>query len=368
MLYLYNEIQTFGKLLLWGMIKMPVTLKDIAKRANVSISTVSRVINNDTAKPASKHTADKIWKIVKEMGYVPNQSARKLIKGEDDKKTITNSKAIGCIFTSTKDTYNDPFYSQIAVGIQEEISKRGYILAFTYSSYETSFSALYNNLSTNPVSGIIVLGRFDNRTLDFLKNNFNNIVYAGVNYVNGGFDEVICDGYKGTISAIEHLIKLGYKTIGFAGEVISVNDNDVINEHRHEAYKDVLRKNNMPYKEQYVVNTSLATKESYANMKKYLENNDDIPEVFFCANDVTAIGAMKAIREKGLLIPNDIGVIGLDDIEMASFVTPSLTTIRIPKEELGKTAAKILIDKIESEREFPIRVDIPYELKERESC
>lgn len=349
---------------------MAVTLKDIAKKANVSISTVSRVINNDTTKPASKDTADKIWAIVKEMGYVPNQSARKLIKGEDDTKAVVNSKAIGCIFTSTKDTYNDPFYSHIAVGIQEEISKRGYVLAFTYSSYDTSFSPLYNNLSTNPVDGIIVLGRFDKNTLEFLKNNFNNIVYAGVNYVNGGFDEVICDGYKGTNVAIEYLIKSGYEKIGFVGEIPQQNEHKVINEHRYDAYKDVLRKSDIPYNSDYIVNTPLATKEAYINMKNYLQNmnKEELPRAFFCANDVTAIGAMKAIRENGLTIPDDIAVIGLDDIEMASFVTPSLTTIKIPKKELGKTAAKILIDKIESGRDFPLRVDIPFELKIRESC
>jgi DNA-binding LacI/PurR family transcriptional regulator len=349
---------------------MSVTLKDIAKKANVSISTVSRVINNDTAKPASKDTADKIWAIVKEMGYTPNQSARKLIKGEDDTNPIPSSKAIGCIFTSTKDTYNDPFYSQIAVGIQEVISKRGYVLAFNYSSYDTSFSALYNNLSAYPVEGIIVLGRFDNETLKFLKNNFNNIVYAGVNYVNGGFDEVICDGYKGTIVAIEHLIKLGYNKIGFVGETPIIDDNKVINEHRFEAYRDVLGNYDIPFTEDYIVSSPLATKEAYINMKNYLQNTtkEKLPRAFFCANDVTAIGAMKAIRESNYKIPEDIAIIGLDDIEMSSFVTPSLTTIRIPKKELGKISAKILIDKIESDREIPIRVDVPFELKERESC
>jgi len=183
---------------------MAVTLKDVAKKANVSVSTVSRVINNDTSKPASKETTDKVWKIVKELGYVPNQNARNLIKHIDsvnDNSTV--KKAIGCIFTSTRDTFHDPFYSQIAKGIQTEVSRRGYILGYSFSSCDMTFSSLYNNITSHPVDGAIILGRFDEETLNFFKNNINHLVYAGVNYVNGGFDEVICDGYKGSTAALK---------------------------------------------------------------------------------------------------------------------------------------------------------------------
>ena len=348
---------------------MSVTLKDIAKKANVSVSTVSRVVNNDTTKPASKDTSEKIWEIVKELGYIPNQNARNLIKGEINSKKQTKSKAIGCIFTSKKDTYNDPFYSEIASAIQNEVSKRGYIMAYSFSSFDMSFSALYNNITTNPVDGVIVLGRFGRKTLEFLKNNFENLIYAGVNYVDSGFDEVICDGYKGAIDAIEYLIKLGHKDIGFVGEVLEKSEAYVKNEHRFVAYRDAIKKNNISYKKEFVVSTPLEMSTAYDHMKKYLKKQEkkNIPSAFFCSNDVTTIGVMKALKEFGLLIPEDVSVVGLDNIEMSSFVTPSLTTINIPKEELGRTAVKILIDKIESDRKYPLRIDLPFELIVRES-
>lgn len=347
---------------------MAVTLKEIAEKAGVSISTVSRVINNDTTKPASKETADKVWRIVRELGYMPNQNARNLILKQEIGEEKAKTKAIGCIFTSTKDTYNDPFFSQIALGIQDEVSKRGYVLGYSFSSCEMSFSALYNNLATNPVDGAIILGRFSNDVLEFLKKNIKNLIYTGINSVDAGFDEVICDGYKGTCTAVEHLIQLGHKKIGFVGAMPGTELINVINEHRYRAFKDTMDENGLSIQQEWIRNVDLSTTEGYAGMKAMLDQNHSLPTAVFCANDVVAIGVMKAIHERGLKIPEDIAVIGLDDIEMSAYVTPSLTTIHIPKIELGRLAVKMLIDRIENGHSLPIRMDVPFELIIRESC
>ncbi|MCT4542735.1 MAG: LacI family transcriptional regulator [Vallitalea sp.] len=347
---------------------MSVTLKEIAKKAQVSISTVSRVINNDTNKPASKETQDKVWKIVRELGYIPNQNARNLIKGNESVIENKNTRAIGCIFTSTKDTYNDPFFSQIARGIQDEVSKRGYILGYSFSSCDMSFSSLYNNLTANPVDGAVILGRFSEDVLNFLKQNVKNIVYTGVNYVNAGFDEVICDGYKGAMEAVEYLISLKHRNIGFIGSTKQIEN--VVNEHRYEGYLDTLYKHNIPVNENYIEDVELSTADGFTGMDNMIKKlgKEKLPTAIFCANDLVAIGAMKAVYKNGLKIPRDISVIGLDDIELSEYVTPSLTTIKVPKEELGKFAVKILIDKIENGHNLPVRVNVPYKLIERDSC
>ena len=345
---------------------MSVTLKDIAKQAGVSISTVSRIINNDPAKRASKETSDKVWKIVQELGYLPNQNARKLIKGHTDVSPM-KTKAIGCIFTSTADTYTDPFFSQIAMGVQQEVSDRGYVMGYSFSSYDMSDAALYNNISMNQVDGAIILGRFNKDVLKFLKGNIKNLVYAGVNYVDGGIDEVICDGYKGACTAVEHLIELGHKQIGFLGTVGTHNEANLINEHRFNAYVDTMNKHHMAIDQGLVYDSELSTLDSYENMKEMLKQPKR-PTALFCANDAVAIGAIKAINEKGIKIPDEIAIVGLDDIEMASYVTPPLTTIHVPKEELGRFAVKILIDRIEGGHTMPVRIDIPYHLVIRESC
>lgn len=345
---------------------MSVTLKDIAREAGVSISTVSRIINNDPTKKASQQTSDRVWKIVQELGYKPNQNARKLIKGHTDAEPM-KTKAIGCIFTSTSDTYTDPFFSQIAMGIQQEVSDRGYVMGYSFSSYDMSDAALYNNISMNQVDGAIILGRFNKEVLTFLRRNIKNLVYAGVNYVGDGFDEVICDGYKGACTAVEHLISLGHTEIGFIGTTGINKGFNLVNEHRYDAYLDTMKKHNIPISEELVCDIELSSLDAYENTKRMLEKAKR-PTALFCANDTVAIGAMKAINEKGICIPDEIAIIGLDDIEMASYVTPTLTTIHVPKEELGRFAVKILVDRIEGGHELPVRVDIPYHLVVRESC
>jgi len=347
---------------------MAVTLKDIARRANLSISTVSRIINNDQKKPASRETQEKVWKIVRELGYVPNENARRLVKSQEQARgKKLSTKALGCIFTSTKDTYNDPFFSLIARGVQMEAGERGYILGYSFSSTDMTRSAFYNNVTSNPVDGAVVMGRFNKDFLEFLKNNFTNVVYAGLNCVNGGFDEVICDAYKAAVCAVEHLISLGHRKIGYIGSIPELEDSGVINEHRFEGFKDAMKKHGMEINESFIRNIELSTVDGYMAMKSILKN-EELPSALFCANDSVAIGAMKAIHEVGLKIPKDIAIIGIDDIEMSAFVRPALTTIHVPKIELGRFAAKILIDRIEGGHQLPVRVDLPFELKVRESC
>lgn len=344
---------------------MSVTLKDIAQKAGISISTVSRIINNDTSKKASQETTDKVWEIVKELGYIPNQNAR-LLKGEGNGDKEVRTKAIGCIFTSTTDAFTDPFFSQIAMGIQKEVIKSGYVLGYAFSSCDLTDSALYNNISANKVDGAIILGRFNRDMLNFLTGHIENLIYAGVNYVDGGFDEVICDGYQGACAATQYLIDLGHTQIGFIG-MVRGDETGIINEHRFKGYSDTMKINSVNTNAFFIKDIELSTSGGYEGAKEMLKQ-EKRPTALFCANDAVAIGVMRAIAEKGLKIPEDLSIIGLDDIEMASYTNPGLTTIHVPKEELGKFAVKMLIDRIEGEHTIQTRINLPYKLIVRESC
>jgi DNA-binding LacI/PurR family transcriptional regulator len=346
---------------------MSVTLKDIAAKAKVSISTVSRIINDDKTKPASPETAATVWRIVRELGYVPNQNARKLVYNQADPDAFPKTKALGCIFTSVSDTYNDPFFSAITRGIQAEAARSGYLIGYTYSSCTMTESALYNNLTAHPVDGAIVMGRFNTDFLQFLKRNIKNLVYTGLNYVGGGFDEVICDAYQAAQTGVKHLAALGHRKIGYLGAIPGRDALDVRNEHRFAGYRAVLEQQQLPYNEDYVKNIGLTTEAAYLGMQEMLKRKE-LPTALFCANDLVAIGAMKAIHEAGLKIPEEMAVIGIDDIDLAAYVRPALSTVRVPKEELGKFAVKILIDRIEGGHELAVKLDLPFKLIVRESC
>lgn len=343
---------------------MSVTLKDIAERAGVSISTVSRVINNDQNKPASEETAEKVWKLVRELGYAPNYHARNL---KASKKYKPNSeKTIGCILASPKDTFKDHFFSQIMMGIQSEAALKGYNVGYAFSYFEDK-SALFQHITSSKADGTIVLGRMNEDFLSFIKNNINNLVYVGLNRIGRDLDEVICDAYEATRCAVDYLISLGHKNIGYIGEISSLNNNNIINEHRYRAFKDTLAKNNILLNDCYIKNITLSSKEGYDAMMEIIES-DNLPSALFCGNDITAIGVMRAIHKNGLRIPKDISIIGLDNIEISEYFRPSLTTVHVPKEELGRFAVKLLVDKINGGHEINTLVKLPFKLIVRESC
>lgn len=343
---------------------MAVRLKDLAEKAGVSVSTVSRVINKDNSRPVSKKTQSMIWKIATELGYIPNQSARNLVKGEINE---IKTKTIGCILASSIDTYNDPFFGEMLMGVQTEATNMGYTMGYTYSLREMSWESFINNIVTFNVDGVIVMGRFNTEVLKLLQKNFKNIVYAGLNHVNRAFDEVICDGFECAERAVEHLISLEYKSIGYIGTVTGINGVDILNEHRYSGYEEAMAKHGLKIDKRFVRHCELSMEKAYITANEMLKGGN-IPRAIFCANDYVAIGAIKAIRENNLKVPNDIATISIDDIEMASYSRPLLTTIRVPKQEIGKYAVKILVDKIENKSKMPVRISLPYELVIRESC
>lgn len=348
---------------------MAVTLKDVALKAGVSISTVSRVINDDKVKPASKKTADKVWRIANEMGYVPNQTARSLIMGDTPDWEKVKTQSIGCVYTSTKDSFGDPFFSHIGKGIRNQLVEEGYELSFIMSIYEKGFEDLQKFLMKNPVDGIIVMGRFDQGTLEYLKIHCDRIIYAGVNAVDAGFDEVICDSYKGITELVQYIVDEGHTEIGFIGDTHKPGENYVVNEHRFAAYEDSMKKHGLILGEDYIIDTKPYPDKTYEVMKAYLTNRDlkTLPSAFVCSNDFSAIGAMKAFQEIGVRIPEDVSIAGFDNIDTGLYVNPPLTTVNVPKEELGRMAVKILVDKIKHDRVYPLRVDIPYNLVIRDS-
>lgn len=344
---------------------MGVTLKDIAKKAEVSISTVSRVINNDVNKPASTETAKRVLDIARQLGYVPNQSAINLVKKVDNSSNL--KKTIGCILTSRKDTYNDPFFFELLRGIQFEVNKHGYALGYSYANGEMTSAAFYDSVVSNKVDGAIVLGRYQKGIIEFIKENIPHIVYAGLNFSNGGFDEVICDAYRSACLAMKHLIDLGHTKIAFLGSIPQTQRMNVVNEHRFNGYVGTMKKNSIEVDKTLIRNIFLSTEEGYKAMKSILTKGN-IPTAVFCANDVTAIGAMRAIHEVGYKIPDEISIIAIDDIEISEYLKPALTTIHVPKMDLGKIAVKILIDKMESGHDIPLRIDLPFDLRIRKSC
>lgn len=337
-----------------------MTLKEIAEKAGVSVSTVSRVINHNNAKVASKEVQDRIWEIVRDSNYVPNAAARNLKLGNRQPFAETALKAIGCIFARSMTDKNDPFFSQIARAIEQEAFRKGYLMKYSFTAYDINDTNIYRMITDNQVNGMAILGRFDQNLLRFVKHNYKHVVYTGLNKIDSTFDQIICDGYQASTAAVNHLHKLGHTEIAYLGEKNK--------EIRYQGYCDAMNALSLPLKrEQIIILPSLTAEDAYHGMKQFLKKAPPITALF-CANDLTAIGAMKAIKEQGCRIPEDISVISIDDIETAQYVSPMLTTVHVPIEELGKMTAKILIDRIENGNSIPVKIELPFYIANRESC
>ena len=336
-----------------------MTLKEIAKEANVSISTVSRVINQKNTKAASPEVQERIWEIVRKSGYTPNSTARALKMGPSIPVTEAAPKTIACIYARGDVAVSDLFFSHIAKAIEQEAFKRNFFMKHSFTALDIANPEIAAKIANIQVDGAVILGRYDKQMLRFFTEHYKHIIYAGLNPMGNKYDQVVCEGHDITFSAISYLHELGHTKIGYIGEQS--------NEVRYTAFKDALQKLGLPFLQKNTANVKLSHEGGYQGAYHLMEAKSDITAIF-CANDNTAIGAIKALRERGFRIPEDISIIGVDDIETAQYLSPMLTTVHIPTEDMGRMAAKVLIDRIEGGHKLPMKLVLPYYIAKRDTC
>lgn len=334
-----------------------MTLKEIAALAGVSASTVSRVINHPGSKAASREVENKIWKIIQENSYVPDAAARNLRLRGSKTSQIAGTRSIGCIFARTHTA--DPFFSKIARGLEKEALRCGYNVKYIYSYQDIKNPDIQAVIRQTKVDGTAILGRPDSVTRSFLKENCSKVIYAGLNNIDSEFDQITCNAYLASKTAVSYLAQLGHTHIAYLGERK--------NEIRFRGYWDAISQLALPLDRGLIIDTPLSAEGGFLAAKKLLASGRPVTALF-CANDLTAAGAMRAVAEAGRNIPDDLSVIGIDDIETSQYTDPPLTTIHIPMENLGIMTAKILIDRIETETRIPMKVELSFRLVRRKSC
>ncbi len=337
---------------------MSVKLKDIANEAGVSISTVSRILSGDTSRKANKQTVDKVKKIAVDLGYFE-------VKANRISAQMKTSVNIGCVFTSDHESFVSPFFSQILSGIQEELFNNIYNIECHFFNFNLNELSVESALSDINLDGAVILGRTNLGTITKLKSKIKNLVYCGINPMDQEIDEVCCSAYEGVIEEILYLKDLGHSKIGYIGP--TDKQEAIFNEHRYKGYIDGLQKCNFEINQNYIQDCYLSAADGYKSVKS-MSNNSSLPSAIICANDIVAMGALKALNELNISVPNDISVLGFDNVEESSYTNPSLTTIDVPKIELGKVSIKILLDRIHNGHKKQLKVNIPFSLIERESC
>lgn len=337
---------------------MAVKLKDIAEKSGVSISTVSRILSNDTSRKSKKETIDKVVQVAREMGYFEQKSFAQVAGASSPIITL------GCIFTSDHETFVSPFFSQILSGIQKEILTQGEQHHIVFSTFNIADAGYRQAISQSRLDGAIVLGRTTLENISFIRSHIPYLVYAGLNRIGQDFDEVLCDARKGVIRAVEYLHGLGHRNMGFIGPTLKKHP--VFNEHRYAGFVDGLASFGLKADPDFVYDSFLTALDGYEGMKA-MTSRQRLPSAIICANDTVAMGVLKALGEAGISVPSQVSVIGFDNIENAAFLNPSLTTIDVPKAELGRYATTVLLDRILNKRTYPLQVTLPFTLLVRES-
>lgn len=328
--------------------KRYITIKDIAKAANVSINTVSRALNN---KPdINAKTKEKVLKIAEELGYVKNITASSLRNRK--------SKTIGVIF---KDITN-PFFVEVLKGIEKATKENDYslILMDIEKDYELEKKAI-QIMAEKRVDGILI------SPVRKEKKKFNKIMNLNIPYVIIGdhfeemnADEIYANDLKGGYLATKHLIERGRKKIVF----LNVKNHNFVSQSRLQGYKKALKEAKIRINNKIIFDIKEDVNDAYKKILEILENGLSFDSIF-CFNDILAYGAIKALREKGIEIPKEIMVVGYDDIIYSSII--DLTTIRIPKFELGYKAFHILFDKMNHKVNKRTKIVLDVELIERKT-
>lgn len=335
-----------------------LTLKEIAAEAGVSISTVSRVINKNSTKVASPEVQTRIREIAARNGYIPNVTAQCLKEGAV-KRADARQKAIACIFARTPDSVNNPFFIEIARSLELTAYRHNFVVKHSFTALDVQSPSILQSLSEEQLEGAVILGRCNNDLLHYLRKYFQYVIYTGLNEFDSKYDQVVCDGYAVSIAVMKYLYSLGHRNIAYIGET----ENEV----RYNGYLDALKQLGLPFRKEYIVNVLQTAEEGYNGVNRLLEKVHDATAIF-CADDSTAIGALRALHDHHISVPNDVSVISINGNETTQFLTPPLTTVQIPAREMGDWTAKVLIDRMQGGHDLPIRIEVPFKLLERQSC
>jgi LacI family transcriptional regulator len=273
------------------------------------------------------------------------------------------SKQIGCILSVSHARHN-PYFSLILQGIEKGIAENGFSPAFIHTLDDIQNELVLDKIiHQQKIDGLIVVEGMKPEIYEQIKGAVPVIV--GVDISDPTVPVITYDRINAAKSAVRHLLKQGHKKIGFIGGPGLTGNLD--REKRFRGYVDALQESGIEINYRWVINADWDVDTSYKRMRELLDEEKSLPTAMFAASDMMAISAMRAVAERNMKIPEDMAFIGLDNIEIAPYTTPPLSSVHIPKFEMGQVAAKVMADYLRSSYSLPIKILLPYEVIVRES-
>ncbi|MEC5321507.1 ribose operon transcriptional repressor RbsR [Brenneria populi subsp. brevivirga] len=307
------------------------TMKDVARLAGVSTSTVSHVINNNRF--VSDTIRDRVMAAVEQLHYAPSALARSL--------KINQTQTIGMLLTAS----NNPFYAEVVRGVERSCYERGYSLILCNTEGDSDrMSRSLETLLQKRVDGVLLMCTESHRPLPDMVSRYPSIPMVMMDWApfDGGIDVIKDNSLLGGEIATNYLISRGYRKIA----CISGPKDKTTACNRLEGYRQAMRRAGLPVPAEYEIFGDFEFETGYRAMRQLLSLKEQ-PDAVFAGNDAMAVGVYHALYQVGLSVPTDMAVIGYDDIELARFMSPPLTTIHQPKDELGELAVDTLLYRLE---------------------
>ena len=319
-----------------------ITIREIAKRCGVGVSTVSRAINDHS--DINPETKKRIMEVIRETGYIPNNSARNLKR--------TDAKCIGVLVKGI----TNPFFTPVIEKIEQETDKKGYALVLRHvEAYENEVDVALELEKEKRLRGIIFLGGSSKHSAEKMKQLNVPVIFATIGsdiseeLSRNSYSTVSVDDAVESRKMVDYLVKLGHRKIAILTEG---NDEPSVVKLRFEGYLDALKSNGIERDDsliQYVDKRIYTMKNGYQATKSLIESGADFTALF-CISDVLAIGALRAFADSGIRVPEDVSVAGFDGQEISEFSVPSLTTLSQPLDDISEETIRLIFDLIEEKR------------------
>ena len=344
-----------------------MSIRDIAKRAGVSPATVSRVLNDPRHRCSSEGVRERIWRIAREMNYLPNEAARSLKTGAAT--TSLEPRCVDVLVTRASNRQMEPFFVELLHAVEAESQQQRCIISNSWSLPSPSTARLSRlgehefdavlSPGSDRADGLVVLGKCDSGLLERLCDAYDgNVVCVGRNSVGQRTDEILCDGEQLARIAVEHLISLGHTAIGYVGNCRG--------ETRCRGYQRTLLDHDLDPQMNAIIECDHTEGAGYAVMRQLMQD-EAAPTAIFCATDSIALGMLRCLGQLGgrYYAPS---IISCDDIEEAQYAIPTLTTVALPKRDMGRFALRLLTDRMAGGHTAVARVELFGRLVVRESC